>query len=73
MAFAGGKSDWQVRYPAHPSLFRLGVVAADDDLATVEGDLLDDGARRERLDGAWRRSATTGRSPCSTRLPRSAG
>ena len=49
MAFAGGKSDWQVRYPAHPSLFRLGVVAADDDLATVEGDLLDDGARRDRL------------------------
>jgi chromosome partitioning protein len=40
---------WEVRYPARAELYRLGVVAADPELATVEHDLLGDARRRSRL------------------------
>ena len=38
-----------VGYPAHPALFRLGVIAADPALGDVEAELLADGRRRARL------------------------
>jgi chromosome partitioning protein len=45
----GRKAAFTVRYPEHPGLFRLGVVAADDSLASVEYELLRDVRRRGRL------------------------
>ncbi len=38
-----------ISYPAHPALFRLGVIGADLALADVEAELLADGRRRARL------------------------
>ena len=48
-ALFAGKGKPAVTYPAHPALFRLGVVAADLALADVEAELLADGRRRARL------------------------
>ena len=48
-ALFSGKGKPAVTYPAHPALFRLGVVAADLALADVEAELLADGRRRARL------------------------
>jgi chromosome partitioning protein len=50
-----GKGAWDVAYPAHEALFRLGVVAADAALAETEAALHRDEARRDRLAGALRR------------------
>jgi chromosome partitioning protein len=47
--FAGKGGKAAVAYPAHPALFRLGVIAADRALADVEAELLADGRRRARL------------------------
>jgi len=48
-ALFAAKGKPAVTYPAHPALFRLGVVAADLALADVEAELLADGRRRARL------------------------
>ena len=49
-----------VSYPAHPALFRLGVIAADPALGDVEAELLADGRRRARLGDGLHGSASTG-------------
>jgi chromosome partitioning protein len=43
------KGQVPVSYPAHPALYRLGVIAADTALGDVEAELLADGRRRARL------------------------
>jgi chromosome partitioning protein len=48
-ALFAAKGKAAVGYPAHPALFRLGVIAADPALGDVEAELLADGRRRARL------------------------
>lgn len=43
------KGQISATYPAHPALYRLGVIAADPALGDVEAELLADGRRRTRL------------------------
>jgi chromosome partitioning protein len=50
------KGKISVCYPAHPALFRLGVIAADPALGAVEAELLADGRRRARLAAGLQRA-----------------